>query len=220
MTVAASLPSARSLCVLPEAGHRQALLAHPAVRSLSNVLHVAPSLEAASPILHDGVEILVLSGSPPLASLSALASRWPAPEVVISTELSTAAVRSVFPNALILEEPLEVGAIVRSIEFALCWLLPLKRSLIALVGHLGLKDVQQFARLVMVREALSRTSYNRCSAARLLRVTRPAVQQMVTNLGLRELSEDTLSRAKVRSGRSRAAQLACDIVDPAAVPAE
>ena len=49
----------------------------------------------------------------------------------------------------------------------------------ASVGHVPLRELQCEVRRVMVREALAKTEGSRSAAARLLRVTRQAVQQMV-----------------------------------------
>jgi DNA-binding NtrC family response regulator len=55
----------------------------------------------------------------------------------------------------------------------------------ARVGRETLQDVQADVRKAMVEQALAMTEGNRTEAARLLGVTRQAVQQMVRDIGLK-----------------------------------
>jgi two-component system response regulator RegA len=52
-----------------------------------------------------------------------------------------------------------------------------------LVGRFGLKEIQSHVRRVLVDEALARTGGSRRSAARVLGVTRPAVQKFLREQG-------------------------------------
>ena len=52
-----------------------------------------------------------------------------------------------------------------------------------LVGRFGLKEIQAHVRHVLVIEALARTGGSRSSAARVLGVTRPAVQKFLREKG-------------------------------------
>lgn len=56
----------------------------------------------------------------------------------------------------------------------------------ALVGRVSLRDLQRQVREVMVREALARSDGNRSGAARLLQVTRQAVQHTLRSGALDE----------------------------------
>lgn len=60
----------------------------------------------------------------------------------------------------------------------------LEPAIAAQVGRVGMKVVQRQVRDVMVKEALARAEGSRSGAARLLQVTRQAVQQMVRGEGL------------------------------------
>jgi len=63
-------------------------------------------------------------------------------------------------------------------------LAPIRNLLRGYVGRFGLKDIQAYVRQAVVREALARTGGSRRSAARMLGVTRPAVQKFLRELGL------------------------------------
>lgn len=60
---------------------------------------------------------------------------------------------------------------------------PMAAILRPLVGHFGMKDIQSEVRRILVREALARTNGSRASAARVLQVTRPAVQKYLRTAG-------------------------------------
>ena len=75
------------------------------------------------------------------------------------------------------------------VELIFC-ALPLRRLTSRLVGRMSLNDVQRHVRTAMLLEALTRASGSRRLAARMLGVTRPAVQQMLATLDLMEIEED------------------------------
>ncbi|MCX4245566.1 helix-turn-helix domain-containing protein [Paraliomyxa miuraensis] len=60
----------------------------------------------------------------------------------------------------------------------------LRQLLRPLVGRFGLKDIQAYIRRELVRDALARAGGSRRSAARILGVTRPAVQKFLREVGL------------------------------------
>lgn len=55
----------------------------------------------------------------------------------------------------------------------------LERSVRSLVGRVGIKDAQDWLRATMLRQALEASHGSRRGAARLLGVTRPAIQRML-----------------------------------------
>jgi DNA-binding NtrC family response regulator len=55
----------------------------------------------------------------------------------------------------------------------------LERSVRSLVGRVGIKDAQEWLRKTMLRQALEASQGSRRGAARLLSVTRPAIQRML-----------------------------------------
>ena len=69
------------------------------------------------------------------------------------------------------------------VELVFCTL-PLRRLASHLVGRMSLKDVQRHVRTAMLLAAFTRASGSRRLAARMLGVTRPAVQQMLATLDL------------------------------------
>lgn len=74
------------------------------------------------------------------------------------------------------------------VELVFC-ALPLRRLTSRLVGRMSLKDVQRHVRTAMLLEAFTRAEGSRRLTARMLGVTRPAVQQMLATLDLLEDEE-------------------------------
>jgi DNA-binding NtrC family response regulator len=82
-----------------------------------------------------------------------------------------------------LHKPFSVQDLTSAVESA-CSTAPNIEPLIsAWVGRVPMREMQQEVRRVMVKEALALTDGNRSGAARLLHVTRQAVQQMVRSDG-------------------------------------
>ena len=78
-----------------------------------------------------------------------------------------------------LAKPMGVDELTTKIEAALRGAPELEPLVVAAVGHKPLRGVQGDVRRAMVDQALARAEGNRSEAARLLSVSRQAVQQMV-----------------------------------------
>ena len=81
-----------------------------------------------------------------------------------------------------LPKPFSSQQLVSSLDAAFREMPPLEPVIAAWVGHVPMRELQQEVRRVMVREALARTEGSRSGAARLLWVTRQAVQQIVRDV--------------------------------------
>ncbi len=95
-----------------------------------------------------------------------------------------------------LAKPFSIPDLAKAVETARRDAPDLEPLITAAVGHVPLRELQSEIRRVMVREALALTEGSRSGAARLLSVTRQAVQQMVQS---RERSTDD---APARSSRA------------------
>ncbi len=82
-----------------------------------------------------------------------------------------------------LPKPFSIDELKKTIWRAVSEPPALDPAITARVGHVGMKDVQHQVRIVMVREALARARGSRSHAARLLHVTRQAIQQIVRTEG-------------------------------------
>lgn len=80
-----------------------------------------------------------------------------------------------------LAKPFGREELAQAIETACRETSPLHPVIQSLVGRVPMRDLQKEVRSVMVKEALARTEGSRSGAARLLRVTRQAVQQILRN---------------------------------------
>jgi len=78
-----------------------------------------------------------------------------------------------------LRKPFSIQELSQTVEAACSSAPELQPIISAWVGRVPMRDLQQEVRRVMVNEALALTEGNRSGAARLLHVTRQAVQQMV-----------------------------------------
>lgn len=83
-----------------------------------------------------------------------------------------------------LPKPIGPGQIRECLAGLASGLKPIRNLLRGYVGRFGLKDIQAYVRQVLVREALDRTGGSRRSAARVLGITRPAVQKFLREVGL------------------------------------
>jgi DNA-binding NtrC family response regulator len=81
-----------------------------------------------------------------------------------------------------LPKPFSTRQLVSSLDAAFREMPPLEPVIAAWVGHVPMRALQQEVRRVMVREALARAEGSRSGAARLLWVTRQAVQQIVRDV--------------------------------------
>lgn len=114
--------------------------------------------------------------------LEALSSCAPAPIKIVLSGLATP--EDAFRLArygvhCYLQKPASLAALERAIQSALAERPDLHAILRASVGHAPLRDVQRDVREVMTREALAVARGNRSRAARLLQVSRQAVQQIL-----------------------------------------
>ncbi len=123
--------------------------------------------------LPDGLAFLVLeaaarlSPTPVAIAMSAVAS----PDEIL--RLAQVGVRGY------LAKPFDVDDLESTIQRAVSEPPALDPAITARVGHVGMEDAQHQVRLVMVKEALARAQGSRSRAARLLHVTRQAIQQIV-----------------------------------------
>lgn len=126
-----------------------------------------------------------LPDDPVFSVLEAAKSLSPAPIVVAMSGVASPdetfrlghfGVRAYLPK------PFDFRALASAIEEACGDTAPLEPAITARVGRVPMRDVQRQVRLVMVKEALARAG-SRSGAARLLRVTRQAVQQILRSQG-------------------------------------
>ena len=83
-----------------------------------------------------------------------------------------------------LQKPLRLPELRDAIHEALRSPADLKVCAIAQVGHRAIRQAQEDLRRAMVEQACALAGGNRTSAARMLQVSRQAVQQMIRDLGL------------------------------------
>jgi DNA-binding response OmpR family regulator len=141
----------------------------------------------------DAPEIVILDVGLPDGSgvtlVHELAKLRPAPLVVAMSgrasaseafELGALGVRGYLPK------PVSLGELVATIESVLDQAPNLSPLLVASVGRRRFQDVQEQVRRTMTEQALAMARGNRTEAARLLGVTRQAVQQLIRNLDIPE----------------------------------
>jgi two-component system response regulator RegA len=85
-----------------------------------------------------------------------------------------------------LEKPISFRTLLEEIERLRSSAPPLDPVLRAQVGHVDLKELGEDVRTELVSEAMARAEGNVTQAAKLLRVTRQAVQQAARKVGTRE----------------------------------
>lgn len=78
-----------------------------------------------------------------------------------------------------LQKPFSIEKFTEAVEAARVQVPGIEPMISAWVGRVPMLELQREVRRVMVKEALARTEGSRSGAARLLKVTRQAVQQMV-----------------------------------------
>lgn len=119
----------------------------------------------------DGLQIVEeASRRRPVPTMVAISGRASPEE---SFRLAQAGVRAY------LAKPLGAEELTRQVEAVLCKPPCLEPLAMAAVGHAPMRDVQTDVRRAMLEQALARAHGNRSEAARLLEVSRQAVQQMV-----------------------------------------
>ncbi|MGH0032820.1 MAG: response regulator transcription factor [Myxococcota bacterium] len=150
----------------------EVLTAHSVAQALS-LLETNPTLLIVDVCLPDGRAMDVVEAAsrrrpvPTMIAMSGAAS----PEE--SFGLAQAGVRA------FLSKPIAVSDLRAKVEAALHQPPALEPLVVGSVGHTPLRRVQSEVRRAMVDQALARAGGNRSEAARLLQVTRQAVQQMV-----------------------------------------
>jgi DNA-binding NtrC family response regulator len=146
----------------------------------------AHSVEDALRLIEENPTLMIVDVRLPdgsgLEVVEAAAHRRPVPTMVAisgeaspeeSFRLAQAGVRAY------LSKPLGVDDLTAKVEEAIRAAPDLQAIAVAAVGHLPLRGAQDEVRRNMVDQALARVEGNRSAAARLLRVSRQAVQQMV-----------------------------------------
>jgi two-component system, response regulator RegA len=121
----------------------------------------------AQPIVEDAVRMR------PVAAVIAMSGQASAEEAF---QLARAGARRYLPKPISLEE------LTRSVEEALGDRPSLDALVAAHVGNTPLREVQSDVRRVMIEQALAKARNSRSGAARLLDMTRQAVQQIVREL--------------------------------------
>jgi DNA-binding NtrC family response regulator len=121
----------------------------------------------AQPIVEDAVRMR------PVAAVIAMSGQASAEEAF---QLARAGARRYLPKPISLED------LTRSVEEALSDRPSLDAFVAAHVGNTPLREVQSDVRRVMIEQALAKARNSRSGAARLLDMTRQAVQQIVREL--------------------------------------
>jgi DNA-binding NtrC family response regulator len=129
-----------------------------------------------------------LPDGPVDAVLEAACELAPAPVIVAMSGVATAEESfrlNRFGVREYLQKPFGGEELARTIRAACAEAPRVETFVAAQVGHVGMRDLQKQVRDAMVREALARSAGSRSAAARLLHVTRQAVQQIVRSQGKR-----------------------------------
>jgi two-component system response regulator RegA len=149
------------------------------VQAADSLARAATSLDPRPTLV---VADVMLSDGDVLPFVRELASGWPRPVIVAMSGcaspeqafgLASLGVSSYLPKPFGLAELAE--AVARALERPP----ELEAPVRAHVGHVSLPEVQKRVRCAMLEEALARAGKNRSETARLLGVTRQAVQQAV-----------------------------------------
>jgi DNA-binding NtrC family response regulator len=94
-----------------------------------------------------------------------------------------------------LQKPLRLPELRDAIREALRAPADLAVCAVAQVGHRAIREAQEQLRRAMVTQACALAGGNRTSAARMLQVSRQAVQQMIRDLGLDEAPSEPRERS-------------------------
>jgi two-component system, response regulator RegA len=162
-----------------------------ALEEWGNEVVLCTSLAAALNVAISGVELVILDVGLPDGSGVALAQELsrqrPAPLVIAMSgrasaseafQLGALGVRGYLPK------PVSFTELVATIDSVLERAPDLSPLLVASVGRARFQDVQEQVRRTMTEQALALAGGNRTEAARLLGVTRQAVQQLIRNLDI------------------------------------
>jgi DNA-binding NtrC family response regulator len=156
------------------------------VRQWGAQVSEAGSVAEGLELLNENPELLISDVALPdgdaFALLEAAAARRPAPvAIAVSGQTST---EDAFRLAQVgcrayLEKPFDLGTLAERVEKALSEAPKLEALVAASVGRMPMRELQTEVRRVMVEQALAKAEGSRSGAARLLNVSRQAVQQMV-----------------------------------------
>lgn len=141
-------------------------------------LRAEPTLLLLDVVLPDGL------GPDLLPACQAMAQ--PPVVVAMSGEVSTEEAFGLASRGVraFLAKPLDIGELTDVIESANNNPLAPVEAARHLVGFASIHDVQAKVRRAMLEQALTLTGWNRTAAARILKITRQAVQQMIKDLEL------------------------------------
>lgn len=134
-----------------------------------------------------------LPDAPVESVLEAACALAPAPVIVAMSGVATAEESfrlNRFGVREYLQKPFGAEDLARAIREACAEAPRVETFVAAQVGHVGMRDLQKQVRDAMVREALARSDGSRSAAARLLHVTRQAIQQIVRSQGKRGRRDD------------------------------
>jgi DNA-binding response OmpR family regulator len=146
----------------------------------------AHSLEQAVPLLDGHPDVIIadlwLQGASAIPLLEAAVHRRPSPAIVAmsgqASREETFRLGRLNVRAF-LSKPLSIRELESAVEEALERPPDVEPWIVDLVGHASLKGVQKTVRDTMLDEALARSGGSRSSAARILRVSRQAIQQVL-----------------------------------------
>lgn len=146
----------------------------------------AGSVASALELLPSGFDLVLLDIGLPDGSgvdVAAAASKWlPAPLIIVLSGEATpqeAFALAQFGVVRFLSKPCSPRKLMLAVEHVTRANVNYEALLKTSVGRRDLREVQETVRRTMVREALAITGGNRSEAAKLLRVTRQAVQKFV-----------------------------------------
>lgn len=114
--------------------------------------------------------------------LEAAHDLWPAPLKIATSGVASRAETfrlSLYGVRAFLEKPFAIADLEAALDDVSEHGPPLTPSLQDSIGHISVRKVQELTREVMLRQALALSEGSRSEAARLLQVTRQAVQQMI-----------------------------------------
>lgn len=161
--------------------------------TISRTVHITSNVDGALCRLgRSEIDLVFIDTALPLDGAQELIEatfRLPSSPLLIAMGLTSDSAATTFALAktgvhAYLLKPLSRSQIAACLSHPKCGLDPVRQLLRPLVGRFGLKDIQAYIRRELVREALARAGGSRRSAARILGVTRPAVQKFLREVGL------------------------------------
>ena len=183
--VASSLRGFERVLVVEDNAALRAAIARLA-RSWGAKVHEAGSVREAKALLATRPDLLIadvcLPDGPVFAALEEAAAVWPKPLIVAMSGQASA--EEAFRLAQIgvqsyVAKPLTLADLEAAIEKAMADPPSLDVAVSAHVGKVPLREVQARLRSVMLRQALALSEGSRTGAARLLNISRQAVQQIL-----------------------------------------